>query len=58
MKSVRHSDKFIKTVSQYANKNKRTIPKQIEYWAQIGKLMEDNPKLSLTDIQREYYEPR
>jgi len=29
----------------------RSIPKQIEYWARLGKVVEDNPELPLQFIQ-------
>jgi hypothetical protein len=29
----------------------RSVPKQIEYWAKIGRIAEENPDLSLTFIK-------
>ena len=39
---VKLSGKLIKQASLY----KRSVPKQIEYWSQIGKITEENPGLS------------
>lgn len=46
MSSVRLSDEFMSDVLVHAKASSRSIPKQIEHWAQIGKVMEDNPDLS------------
>lgn len=44
-KSVRLDDSFVQDAQVYAEANHRTIPKQIEHWAQIGRIAEDNPDL-------------
>lgn len=44
-KSVRLDDSFVHDAQIYAEANHRTIPKQIEHWAQIGRIAEDNPDL-------------
>jgi len=43
--AVRLSDDIMKAASVYAPVNSRTIPKQIEHWAKIGKIAEENPDL-------------
>ena len=49
--AVRLSKNFIDIVSQYALVNLRSIPKQIEYWARLGRCVEDNPDLPLDFIR-------
>jgi len=49
--SVRFSKNFIDIVSQYALVNLRSVPKQIEYWAKLGRCVEDNPDLPLDFIR-------
>lgn len=39
------SDEFIKLAKLHAAAEHRSVPKQIEYWARLGKAMEDNPEL-------------
>ena len=34
-----------------AERNKRSVPKQIEYWSQIGKIAEENPDLPFSVIR-------
>ncbi len=42
---VKLSDELINDARPYANAMHRSIPKQIEHWAKIGEMMEDNPDL-------------
>lgn len=44
-KSVRHDENFVTEAQVYAEANHRSIPKQIEHWALIGRIAEDNPDL-------------
>lgn len=44
-KSVRHDDDFVLQAQVYAEANHRSLPKQIEYWAKIGRIVEENPDL-------------
>ncbi len=44
--SVRLDDSFVTHARVYAEAESRSLPKQIEYWAKIGKIMIDNPDLS------------
>jgi len=37
--------------AKYAPVEHRTIPKQIEYWAKIGKIAEENPDLTIDAIK-------
>ena len=43
--SVRLDDILVGEAQVYAEVNKRSVPKQIEYWAEIGRIAEDNPDL-------------
>lgn len=42
---VRLDDAFIAEVKRHASAAHRSVPKQIEYWAKIGHMVEDNPDL-------------
>lgn len=50
-KSIRLDDKFVNDTQVYAAVNHRTVPKQIEHWAQIGRIAEDNPELPYAFIK-------
>lgn len=43
--SIRLDQKLIEKATIMAKALSRTPPKQIEHWAKIGKIMEDNPDL-------------
>ncbi len=45
MQTVKLSDKLIEDARQYGKVFHRSMPKQIEYWAIIGKIAEENPDL-------------
>lgn len=49
--TVRHDDEFIRLVKVVAQAEDRSIPKQIEHWAKIGRIAEDNPELSYEFIR-------
>jgi predicted transcriptional regulator len=44
--SIRLDADFVHQASAFARAQSRTTPKQIEHWAKIGRIMEDNPDLS------------
>lgn len=48
---IKLSDKLMEQAKRYANICNRSIPKQIEYWSQIGKIAEDNPDLPYSFIK-------
>lgn len=50
--SVRLDNDFVTEARAHADAESRSLPKQIEYWANIGKIMMDNPDLSY-DFVRE-----
>jgi len=43
--SIRLDQELIEKATTMAKALNRTPPKQIEHWAKIGKIMEDNPDL-------------
>lgn len=43
--SIRLDKELVEKATIMAKAHSRTPPKQIEHWAQIGKIMEDNPDL-------------
>ena len=43
--SVRLDQELVEKAAIMAKALNRTMPKQIEHWAKIGKMMEDNPDL-------------
>ena len=43
--AIRLSNEIVKEAAVYAPANSRSIPKQIEHWAKIGKVAEENPDL-------------
>ena len=49
--AVKISEELLNSAKLYAKVRHRSVAKQIEYWAEIGKIAEDNPDLPLTFIQ-------
>lgn len=49
--AIRLPESLIKQAERYADVNLRTVPKQIEYWALLGRCAEDNPDLPLDFIK-------
>ena len=49
--SVRLNEGFVSEVQINAKVASRSVPKQIEHWAKIGKIVEDNPDLSYEFIR-------
>ena len=43
--SVKLSDELLDAARRYATLSSRSVPKQIEYWAHIGRIAEENPDL-------------
>ena len=42
---------LIELAKPHAAAKHRSVPKQIEYWARLGKVVEENPELPLQFIQ-------
>jgi len=49
--SVRLDDEFVSEVQIQAKAENRSLPKQIEYMAVIGRMVADNPDLSYSFIK-------
>ena len=47
---IKLSDSIIEEARPYATAMHRSIPKQIEYWARLGKAVEENPDLPLNMV--------
>ena len=43
--NVKLPEALVETAKRYGALEHRLVPKQIEYWSQIGKLVTDNPDL-------------
>ena len=50
--SIRLDRALVDKASAIAKANHRTPPKQIEHWATIGQIMEDNPDLSYEFVRQ------
>lgn len=48
---VKLSDELINDARPYAAAMHRSVPKQIEHWARLGKAAEENPDMSISMIQ-------
>lgn len=49
--ALKLSDELVKDAKPHAAAEHRSVPKQIEYWARIGKAVLENPDLPLRLIQ-------
>lgn len=49
--ALKLSDDLIELAKPHAVAEHRSVPKQIEYWARLGKAVEDNPELPLQLIK-------
>jgi hypothetical protein len=49
--ALKLSDDLINLAKPHAAAEHRSVPKQIEYWARLGKAVEDNPELPLQFIK-------
>ena len=43
--AIKLSDELVNSARPYANAMQRSVTKQIEYWAKLGKAAEENPDL-------------
>lgn len=48
---IKLSDALINEARPYATAMHRSVPKQIEHWARLGKAAEENPDLPIAMIQ-------
>lgn len=49
--ALKLSDELINLAKPHAAAQHRSVPKQIEYWARLGKAVEDNPELPIQFIK-------
>ena len=49
--ALKLSDELIELAKPHAAAMHRSVPKQIEYWARLGKMVKDNPELPLQFIR-------
>ena len=49
--NVELPDELVETAKRYGALEHRSVPKQIEYWSQIGKIVTDNPDLPFSVIR-------
>ena len=49
--SVRLDDDFVAEAKAHAKAESRSVPKQIEHWAKIGRIASENPDLPFSFIQ-------
>lgn len=50
--SIRIDQTLFEKASIMAQAYSRSVPKQIEHWAKIGEVMEDNPELSYEFVKQ------
>ena len=48
--NVKLSEALVESAKRYGTVEHRSVPKQIEYWSQIGKIAAENPDLSFSVI--------
>jgi len=49
--AIKLSDVLIQEAKPYAQAMHRSVPQQIEYWARLGKVAEENPDLPINMLQ-------
>ncbi len=49
--NVKLSEALVENAKRYGCIEHRSVPKQIEYWSQIGKIAAENPDLSFSVIR-------
>lgn len=49
--NVKLSEALVEQARNYGRVQHRSVPKQIEYWSQIGKVAEENPDLPFAMIR-------
>lgn len=49
--NVKLSETLVDQARRYAQIEHRSVPKQIEYWSQIGKIASENPDLPFSMIR-------
>ncbi|BDX22110.1 hypothetical protein TUM22923_14310 [Polynucleobacter sp. TUM22923] len=49
--NVKLSENLVQQAKVFGSVEHRSVPKQIEYWSQIGKIAQENPDLSFSLIR-------
>lgn len=49
--NVKLSENLVEQAKAYGQIEHRSVPKQIEYWSQIGRVAQENPDLSFSMIR-------
>jgi hypothetical protein len=49
--NVKLSNSLVEQAKVYGHIEHRSVPKQIEYWSQIGKIAQENPDLPFSMIR-------
>lgn len=49
--NVKLPEALVESAKRYGTVEHRSVPKQIEYWSQIGKITAENPNLSFSVIR-------
>lgn len=49
--NVKLSENLVEQAKFYGNIEHRSVPKQIEYWSQIGKIAQENPDMPFSLIR-------
>lgn len=49
--AIKLSDKLIADAKRHGTLQERSTPKQIEYWAKIGKLAKENPEIPVAFLE-------
>ncbi len=49
--SVNLDNELVNSARSYSTVQSRSVPKQIEHWAKIGRIAEENPDLTYADIK-------
>ena len=49
--NVKLPEALVKTAKRYGALERRSVPKQIEYWSQVGKIVKENPDLPFSVIR-------
>jgi len=49
--ALKLSDELVEIAKPHAAAKHRSVPKQIEHWARLGKAVEENPELPVQFIQ-------
>lgn len=49
--AVNLNEELVKAAQSYSTLQSRSVQQQIEYWARIGKIVEENPELNYSAVK-------